>query len=91
LLLLFLPSSAVGWHLQSLQERAALDAQQWKQHCEELEAAGKQREAEWEGAKAGLEQQVQGLKVRRGRYRRVSGCKVGYSRRVEMGWPAGCR
>jgi hypothetical protein len=54
----------VGWHLQSLQEKASLDAQQWKQHCEQLEAAGKQREAEWEGAKAGLEQQLEGLQVR---------------------------
>lgn len=54
---------AVGWHLLSAQERAAMDASQWKSHAEELEAAATAKEQEWAQNQQRLDAQVQDIKV----------------------------
>jgi hypothetical protein len=38
---------AVGWHLLAENERTRLDAQQWKAHSDELQAAGAAKAEEW--------------------------------------------
>ncbi|KAI8469221.1 MAG: kinesin-like protein [Monoraphidium minutum] len=49
---------AVGWHLLAENERAQMDAQQWKAHSDELQAAGAAKAAEWAAQEAAAAQQL---------------------------------
>ncbi|GBF87705.1 kinesin [Raphidocelis subcapitata] len=54
---------ALGWHLKSEHERAALDAQQWKSHGEELQRAAEAKAEEVAGQEAAARAQVEEAKA----------------------------
>lgn len=58
-----LPSRALGWHLKGEHERAAMDAQQWKAHGEELQAAADKKAEELADREAAANAQIEEAKV----------------------------
>ncbi|GAX76590.1 hypothetical protein CEUSTIGMA_g4036.t1, partial [Chlamydomonas eustigma] len=49
---------AVAWHLHSIKEKSALDAQQWKLHCEKLESASASECEAWALKESELQQHL---------------------------------